>query len=212
MKPKPSPYSPRNSTALHSRVLPPIINAGQQEAALIVLFGFFRTADLGRQYDTVSRVGGNFSFLFRHIHPSVYHIRGHVLSISPSRPTLVYSTPWDSPVCGPAPQVYFWFFITRGCYPRYSRLIAMAFLGALAFWDTTSCPPGNIPSYFLENLQPAPPPHRRWQTRSRLFPDQAGHDYILNFKLRARPSRLNLGSVSLDLVWLLLAAPSARCS
>ena len=111
-------YSPRNSTTLHSRVLPPIINAGQQEAALIVLFGFFRTADLGRQYDTVSRVGGNFSFLFRHIHPSVYHIRGHVLSISPSRPTLVYSTPWDSPVCEPAPQVYFRFFITRGCYPR----------------------------------------------------------------------------------------------
>ena len=29
-----------------------------------VLFGFFRTADLGQQYDTVSRIGGNFSFLF----------------------------------------------------------------------------------------------------------------------------------------------------
>ena len=28
------------------------------------LFGFFRTADLGQQYDTVSRVGGNFLFLF----------------------------------------------------------------------------------------------------------------------------------------------------
>ena len=30
----------------------------------IVLFGFFRSADLGQQYDTVSRAGGNFSFLF----------------------------------------------------------------------------------------------------------------------------------------------------
>ena len=29
-----------------------------------VLFGFFRAADLGQQYDTVSRAGGNFSFLF----------------------------------------------------------------------------------------------------------------------------------------------------
>ena len=26
------------------------------------MFGVFRTADLGQQYDTVSRVGGNFSF------------------------------------------------------------------------------------------------------------------------------------------------------
>jgi hypothetical protein len=31
----------------------------------------------------------------------------------PSRSTLVYSTPWDSLVCGPAPQVYLWFFVTR---------------------------------------------------------------------------------------------------
>ena len=83
----------------------------------IVLSGFFRAADLGQQYDTVSRVGGNFSFL-SDIHSSVYHIRRDMLSIFPSRLTLVHSTPWDSPVRGPVPSSTSGSLITRCCYPR----------------------------------------------------------------------------------------------
>ena len=57
---------------------------------IIVLFEVFRTADLGQQYDTVSHVGGNFSF----------YIDTFILLCI--RPTLVYSIPWDSPVRRPA--------------------------------------------------------------------------------------------------------------
>ena len=38
-----------------------------------VLFGFFRTADLGHQYDTVPRVGGNFYFYSTHSFFCVSH-------------------------------------------------------------------------------------------------------------------------------------------
>ena len=45
---------------------------------LNVLFGFFRTADLGQQYEVVSRVAGNFSYLWTQTF-SVYHIRRGML-------------------------------------------------------------------------------------------------------------------------------------
>ena len=41
--------------------------------------------------------------------------------------------------------------------------------------------------YRLEALASVPPPHWRWQHRSRFLPDQVRHDYILNCKLRSRP-------------------------
>jgi hypothetical protein len=148
---------------------------------------------------------------YSNIHSSVYHIRRGTLSIFPSRPTLVYSTRVRGILLcvGPHPKfisgsslrgVVTRAVFSSGCY---------GFLGALAFWDTTSCPPGDSLRTFRKICDRLH--HRRWQTRSRLLPDQASHDYILNFKLRARP-RLDLGLVSLVLVWLLLAAPPARCS
>ena len=95
------------------------------------MFGVFRTADLGQQYDTVSRVGGNFSFLFRHIHSfCVYHIRRGMFSIFPSR------LPWFIPprgilLCvGPHPKFISGSSLRAGLLPAlHSRLIAMAFWG-----------------------------------------------------------------------------------
>jgi hypothetical protein len=76
--------------------------------------------DLGQQYDKVPRVGGNFSFdidTFIIIIIRCITLGVVCSSIFPSRPTLVYSTPWTSHVCGPRTQLYFWFFMTRGYYP-----------------------------------------------------------------------------------------------
>jgi hypothetical protein len=61
-----------------------------------------------------------------------------------------------------------------------------SFWGGRRFQHKARHPPQELP-YFSENLRPAPPPHRRWQTRSRVLPDQPSHDCILNFKLRSRP-------------------------
>ena len=146
----------------------------------------------------MSRVGGNFSFdidTFIIIFIRCITLGMICSSIFPSRLTLVYSTPWDSHVCGPAPNsisgsslhgvVTRFFVYSSNCY---------GFLGALAFPAQGSSPPQELP-YFSKNLRPAPPPHRRWQTRPRYLPDQASHDYILKFKLRARPPRLDLGLV-----------------
>jgi hypothetical protein len=50
--------------------------------------------------------------------------------------------PWNSLVCGPAPQVYFWFFVYAGLLPAlHYRLIAMAFWGGLAFKARLVAPP-----------------------------------------------------------------------
>ena len=96
-------------------------------------------------------------------------------------------------------QLYFWFFITRGCHP-------LLWLYTRRFQHKARHPPQELP-YFSGNLRPAPPPHRRWQARSRLLPDQASHDYNLNFKLRSPAHPLEFRRSSLALAWLLLAAP-----
>jgi hypothetical protein len=50
----------------------------------IILFGFFRTADLGQQYDMVSRVGGNCSYLSTQTFFSVSHSAWYALSLPKS--------------------------------------------------------------------------------------------------------------------------------
>jgi hypothetical protein len=71
--------------------------------------------------------------IYRHKHLSVYHIRRGMPSLFLSRSTLVYSTPWDSLVCGPAPQVYFWFFVARGTTRAVLSSDCNRFFGAVAF-------------------------------------------------------------------------------
>jgi hypothetical protein len=81
------------------------------------VFGFFR--DLGQQYDMVSRVAVNFSYLrvstqtFFGVSHSAWYALSLPKSVYPG-----YSTRGILLVCGPAPQVYFWFFVTQGYYPR----------------------------------------------------------------------------------------------
>ena len=113
---------------------------GSLEDARPKSFGseFFRTVDLGQQYDTVSHVGG---IVFHSIQQStlVYHIRRDTLHyftkssiildihfwcitfavmhhhILPCRHTRVNSTSWDSPVRGPASITTFWFPADTRC-------------------------------------------------------------------------------------------------
>jgi hypothetical protein len=107
-----------------------------------VLSGFLRTADLGQQYEVVSRVAGNFSYLSTQIFFSVSHSAWYALSLPKSRSTLVYSTPWDSLVCGPAPQIYSGSLL-RGLLPElYYRLKAMVF-GGPSILRQDSLPPGH---------------------------------------------------------------------
>jgi hypothetical protein len=121
------------------------------------LFGVFRTVDLGQQYDKVPRVGGNFSFdIDTFIIIIIRCITLGVIcpSIFPSRPTLV-STPWNSHVCGPAPNstsgsslrgVDTRFFVySSDCY---------SFLGGRRFSTRLVTPPQELP-YFSENRRPA---------------------------------------------------------
>ena len=49
-----------------------------------VLFGCFRTADLGQQYEVVSRVAGNFSYLSTQTFFSVSHSAWYALSLPKS--------------------------------------------------------------------------------------------------------------------------------
>ena len=159
-----------------------------------------------RQYGKVSRAG-NFSF---DIYTFIIIIRCITLvicpSIFPSRPALVYSTPWNSHVCGPTPSSTSGSSL-RGVVTRFFVYSSnYSFLGARRFQHKARHPPQELP-YFSGNLRPAPPPHRRWQARSRLLPDQASHDYNLNFKLRSPAHPLEFRRSSLALAWLLLAAP-----
>ena len=136
---------------------------------------------------SVSRIGGNFSFLFDTF-ILLFITFGVVRSLSSQ-----VGLPWFIPprgilLCvGPHPK-----FISgsslRGVVTRaVFSSNCYGFLGALAF-GTRQVAPRRLTSYFWGNLRSAPPPHRRWQTRSRLLlPDQAGHDCNLNFKLRSRP-------------------------
>jgi hypothetical protein len=109
-----------------------------------VLFGVFRTVDLGQQYDKVSRVGGNFSFDIDTF--IIIIIRCITLDV--------------------------------GCDMG----------GCLLFGKSAT---GSTTAPALADPLKAS------------LPDQASHDYIPNFKLHARPPRLDLGLVSLVLVWLL---------
>ena len=105
------------------------------------LVGSFRTADLGQQYEVVSRVAGNFSYLSTQTFFSVSHSALYAVSLPKSRSTLVYSTPWDSLVCGPAPQIYSGSLL-RGLLPAlYCRLKAMVF-GGRSILRHDSFPPG----------------------------------------------------------------------
>ena len=138
---------------------------------------------MGQQYDKVSRVGGNFSFdidTFVIIIIRCITLGVVCSSIFPSRLNLVYSTPWNSHVCGPAPNstsgsslrgvVTRFFVYSSNCH---------SFLGGLTISAQGLSPPPRA-AYL-----PAPPPHLRWPTRATLLPDQASHDYNLNFKLSA---------------------------
>jgi hypothetical protein len=56
---------------------------------------------------------------------------------------------WDSLVCGPAPQVYFWFFATRVAIPGrciivWKLWLWLLVLGALAFKTRVRCPPAFV--------------------------------------------------------------------
>jgi hypothetical protein len=146
----------------------------------------------------VSRVGGNFSYLSTQTFFSASHSAWCALSLSKSvYPGLFHSVGFSGVWARTQSFViflYFWFFVVSSsdCY---------GFLGALAF-ETRLVAPGRLSSYFQENLRSAPPPpHRRWQFRSRLLPDQARHDYILGlYKLEIV---VIVDSRMLDLYYLL---------
>jgi hypothetical protein len=71
------------------------------------LFGVFRTVDLGQQYDTVPRIGGNFSFPF-----DTFTLRRITFGVArystlPSRPTPVFPIPRGILLCvGPHPALF----------------------------------------------------------------------------------------------------------
>jgi hypothetical protein len=126
------------SSSTHFLNSPPFFQLSLKSLAIMILhclFGVFRTVDLGQQYDKVSRVGGNFSFdidTFVIIIIRCITLGVVCSSIFPSRLNLVYSTPWNSHVCGPAPNSTSGSSL-RGVVTRffvYTRLIATAFWGA----------------------------------------------------------------------------------
>ena len=119
------------------------------------MFGFFRAADLGQQYDTASRVGGNFSFLF-----DTFILLCITFGVVRSLSSQV-GLPWFIPPrgillrVGPHPK-----FISgsslRGVVTRaVFSSNCCGFLGTLAFWDTTNAPL-RLPSHFSEILRSAP--------------------------------------------------------
>jgi hypothetical protein len=150
----------------------------------LVLFGFFRTADLGQQCEVVSHEWlANFR-LYRHRHFSVI--------------TFGVACCFSSQVGLP------WFIPSRGvllCVGPHPKFISGSLLR------------GSLPAFYyrLEALASAPPPHWRWQHRSRFLPDQRSTRLHPQFQAPLPPTRLDLGVVSLVLVWPVLSAPSARC-
>jgi hypothetical protein len=124
--------------------------------------------------------------------------------ILPRRPTLVNSTSWDFPVCGPALIITFWFHQLRGVSkPAHSlRLIRLIFGGQ------ASPAPRLLPFHFQENL-------RRFYHRDRVgrlykaSPEQptsrtvqASSRTSSNLQAPRPPAPLGLDS-PLDIVWLL---------
>ena len=120
---------------------------------LNVLFGFFRTADLVQQYEVVSRAAWQ---LFISIDTNIFQCTtfGVVcLILFPIRCALVYPTSWGSLACEPAPQVCYWFFVTRVLFLVLCRLKALppVFLGAPVFETRVRCPP-TTPFLLLGNI------------------------------------------------------------
>jgi hypothetical protein len=82
------------------------------------LFGFFRTADLGQQYDTVSRVGGNFLFLFDTFILLCITF-GVMRSLSSQVGLPWFIPPWE----GPHPKFISGSSLRGVCYPRCILLV-----------------------------------------------------------------------------------------
>jgi hypothetical protein len=151
--------------------------------------------------------------IYRHKQFSVYHIRRGMLSSQVGLPWLFH--PSDLWCVGPHPK-FISGSLLRGVITRaVLSSNCYGFLGPLAFKRRLGYP-RRLSSYFRKICDRL---HHRTgggSTAQGHLPDQARHDYILNFKLRSRPPRLYLGLVSFVLVWpvliTVLAAPSARCS
>ena len=111
--------------------------------------GVSRTADLGQQYDTVSRVGGNFSFLFDTF-ILLFITFGVVRSLSSQVGLPWFIPPRGIPMCvGPHPTLLL-VLHCAGLLPAslYTRLIATA------FWGPGNSAQGPLPSLELPGVLP----------------------------------------------------------
>jgi len=104
--------------------------------------------------------------IYRHKHFSVYHIRRGMLPPKSVYPGLFHPVGFSG-VWARTPSL-FMVLCYAGYYPHCIIVRKLGFWGPWHF-KTRIVAPRQLPSYFQENLRSAPPPHLRWQHRSRLF-------------------------------------------